>query len=73
MTIKDLFKICGDMSVNSKILVMGEFGVVFFDGTLSEFIEKHEGLYAYHNIIKFNTIEGTTDTKFIDSFEITIW
>lgn len=77
MTIKELFKVCGDMSVNSRVLVMGSFGVVFFEGTLSEFIEKHEGLYAYHNIIKFNTIPlndyPPKITPEIDHFEITIW
>lgn len=72
MTIKELFKINGDMSVNSNIKVFGCFGVFQFEGRLSEFIENHEGLYSCNNIIKFNTVYDAQD-DFITGFEFEIW
>lgn len=72
MTIKELFKINGDMSVNSYIKVFGGFGVFQFEGRLSEFIKNHDGLYSCNNIIKFNTDYDAQD-DIITCFEFEIF
>lgn len=69
MTIEQVYKICGDLHEKSLIRVFGAFGtVILFEGLLSEFIEKHHGLYSLHNIVNFNIIDPETG-----SAEFNIW